>query len=283
MTRFVLDQELPHYDVTAHNFAEASENKIHSDAVAEDYGYRGGLVPGVAMYAYMTVPVAKTLERAWLAHGTMSAKFIHPVYDEEGVTVTGKVTGVDPTYVSLRLTNDQGQLCAVGSATLPGKRPSVDISRYPYRPLPEERLEPKLDALKEDTPLGSLHIPLGESMHLGEYGDVREELRDPLAIYREDPPTPHPALWVMKANRLLMENVALGPWIHTASDVQHHNIPEPDEDVYMHGRVAHSYMKRGHEIVVLDLVVLGRLERPLVHLTHTAIVKPAKTKPGTLS
>lgn len=278
MTRVILDQTLPTYDLLAHNFAEASENRIHSDEVASQLGYRGGLVPGVSLYAYMTVPVVTTLGRDWLAHGAMNAKFIHPVYDEEPVTVSGKVTGVDPTRLSLTLANDRNQLCAVGSASLPRSRASIDISNYPYRPMPEHKFEPTLEALYEGAPLGSLHIPLGDRLHEGEYGNVLEEFREPAPIYREEAGTPHPGLWVMKANRLLAENVDLGPWIHTASDVQHHRIPEADEEIYMHGRVAHSYVKRGHDIVVLDLAVLGRLEEPVVHLTHTAIVRPAQLK-----
>ena len=46
------------HTVLAHNWATESENKIHDDAVASRYGFRGGLVPGVAVWAYMTHPPA---------------------------------------------------------------------------------------------------------------------------------------------------------------------------------------------------------------------------------
>src|SRR5262245_46169653 len=47
--------------VTAFNTATASTNKIHDDDVARQYGFHGGLVPGVDVYAYLThLPV-----RAW--------------------------------------------------------------------------------------------------------------------------------------------------------------------------------------------------------------------------
>ena len=39
--------------VVARNDAEASENRIHDDRVAAEYGFRGGLVPGVTVYAYL--------------------------------------------------------------------------------------------------------------------------------------------------------------------------------------------------------------------------------------
>jgi hypothetical protein len=42
------------YRVKAFNASKESENKIHDDAVARQFGFRGGLVPGVDVYAYMT-------------------------------------------------------------------------------------------------------------------------------------------------------------------------------------------------------------------------------------
>ena len=57
------------YRVEAFNTAKASENKIHDDAVARRFGFRGGLVPGVDVYAYMThLPVAR-----WAAPGLSAA------------------------------------------------------------------------------------------------------------------------------------------------------------------------------------------------------------------
>jgi hypothetical protein len=37
----------------ARNTATRSENKMHDDAVAASYGFAGGLVPGVDVYAYL--------------------------------------------------------------------------------------------------------------------------------------------------------------------------------------------------------------------------------------
>ena len=48
------------YPVEAFNASKESENKIHDDAVARRFGFRGGLVPGVDVYAYMThLPVQR--------------------------------------------------------------------------------------------------------------------------------------------------------------------------------------------------------------------------------
>ena len=42
------------HKVNAFNLSAASENKIHDDAVAQKFGFQGGLVPGVEVYAYMS-------------------------------------------------------------------------------------------------------------------------------------------------------------------------------------------------------------------------------------
>ncbi|HKA92367.1 MAG TPA: hypothetical protein VKE97_01090, partial [Acidimicrobiia bacterium] len=63
----------PAYTVRAYNAATASENKIHDDVVARTYGFEGGLVPGVTVYAYLTHPVVAAFGRPWLEHGTMAS------------------------------------------------------------------------------------------------------------------------------------------------------------------------------------------------------------------
>ena len=64
-----MPRPLPTHSVRAFNGAAASENKIHDDTVARRFGFKGALVPGVAVFAYMAhVPVAH-FGRAWLEQG----------------------------------------------------------------------------------------------------------------------------------------------------------------------------------------------------------------------
>ena len=66
---------LPPYHVSAYNTAKASENKIHDDATAKRFGFRGGLVGGVHVYAYMTHLPVQRWGRAWLERGTGDCRF----------------------------------------------------------------------------------------------------------------------------------------------------------------------------------------------------------------
>ena len=69
------------HSVRAFNTAAASENKIHDDTVAQRFGFRGALVPGVDVFAYMAhVPVAH-FGCTWLKRGQAECRFLKPVYD----------------------------------------------------------------------------------------------------------------------------------------------------------------------------------------------------------
>src|SRR4051794_9092708 len=116
------------YRLRARNTATASENRIHDDATAARFGFRGGLVPGVTVYGYMTVPVVEHFGRAWLERGAAQVKFIQPVYEGDEVIVravsdaalTSDATSTQAPSATLSITaeRDDGTVCAVAHATL---------------------------------------------------------------------------------------------------------------------------------------------------------------------
>lgn len=275
-TRTAHGRDLEPHSVCAHNFAEKSANKIHDNDVAARMGYLGGLVPGVALYAYMTVPLARDFGADWIASGAMSAKFIQPIYAGEEVKVHAHVEHESPLSVALRLNNPLGELCAVGTATMPESHNPVDPARYPWRSMPANKLPARVNALTKGMPLGSLRIDPGKAAYGGEFVGLLEELVETLPLYTGPNAPWHPALIPMRANRLLAENVDLGPWIHTASDMEHHALPQPGEEIWLRGFVADAFEKRGHEMVTLDLAALGENDRPLARILHTAIIRPAQ-------
>ena len=79
---------IPPYHVAAFNTAKASENKIHDDATAQRFGFKGGFVGGVNVYAYMSHQPVQRWGRTWLERGTGEAKFAKPVYDGDIAEVT---------------------------------------------------------------------------------------------------------------------------------------------------------------------------------------------------
>ena len=58
------------WSATALNTAPDSENRIHSDELAQQYGFEGGLVPGVTISAYLVHPLVERWGKAGSIEGT---------------------------------------------------------------------------------------------------------------------------------------------------------------------------------------------------------------------
>lgn len=272
MNNLTLEQILPESNLIAKNYATASDNRIHSDEVAARYGFTGGLVPGVGNYAYLTHPVVAALGREWLAHGAMTAKLLKPVYDGESVTMRGTVTDTDPLNISLELFNQAGTLCAIAQASLPAARPSLNAADYPARAMPDPAQRPP--ATMANLPVGMILGSREVRLDLAEIeAGFLNDMCDPLPIYRGPEAVCHPAFLLAEANQILVDNVALGPWIHTASVVQHYSLLQGGETLSLRGRVAEAFERRGHEFVVLDLGMFADGARPVAQIRHTAIIR----------
>ena len=71
--RFRPGDPLPAVTRRARNTSATSENRIHEDRVARDYGFRGGLVPGATTYAYAASYLTDVLGPLWPAQGTATS------------------------------------------------------------------------------------------------------------------------------------------------------------------------------------------------------------------
>src|SRR5258705_12939374 len=113
------------WELEAHNTATHSGNKIHDDEVARRFGFGGGLVPGVDLYAYLTHPPAEAWSLDWLERGTMQARFSKPVYEGDTVRVVPVTQDEDGDghRVELELRNSADEVCATGEASLPHHAP----------------------------------------------------------------------------------------------------------------------------------------------------------------
>ena len=73
--------------IIARNHVADSENRIHSDDIARRYGFRGGLVAGVTVYAYLTWPLVAEYGDAWLGRSISEVKLLKPAYDQETLRI----------------------------------------------------------------------------------------------------------------------------------------------------------------------------------------------------
>ncbi len=254
------------YEVKAFNTAAASENKIHDDAVARRFGFRGALVPGVEVYAYMAhMPVARS-GRAWLEGGAADCRFLKPVYDGAVARVTareqdrGLALGVESA----------GERCATGCAFMPSdRRPAPAVDALPTGTPPAERPPASETSLAPGRALGIRPLTIDRAM-LAAYLDAVREI-DPLYAAEG---LVHPGQILRLANQALVQNVVLGPWIHVGSKVRNHAVARIGERLTLRSRITSNVVNKGHAIVEFDAIVVADGARTIAEISHAAIWRP---------
>lgn len=265
------------YRVRARNIATDSENKIHDDEVAARFGFRGGLVPGVAVFGYMTVPIVARFERDWIERGSMQVKFHQPFYEGEQVLIRAEVDGdCDPVKVTVTAELADGVVCATGLATINDRSAWLGEPRlddYPERslPPPESRPPASRETIAASVVLGTL----AEKLDLGLIAStLLEKLDERLPVYYGSRAVAHPTTLLSMANYVLMRNFDLGPWIHTASDLINWSAAHDGERISARARVRDQFARKGHEFVVLDVLLVAGEDRIVQQVRHTAIYRP---------
>ena len=105
------------------NSAADSKGSIHDDEKAREMGYRGGLVSGSTILAYMRRLMYASFGADWLADSALSGRLRRPVYEGGEVTIEGTVVEA-PTEangrrvtVELRVLTPEGEVAAIGQAS----------------------------------------------------------------------------------------------------------------------------------------------------------------------
>ena len=235
------------YEVTAVNLDPQADNRIHDDDVAQRFGFAGALVPGVEVFALATAPLVAASGEAFLAGRRLALRFRKPVYDGERVTVTAEAG-------ELSVTGPDGVLRAGGSYG-PGGGPVGD---YEDAPLPQALL-----TAPQVGPFGTVRVPADPAA----CADYVRRIGEPAELYAG---LVHPGLLLRLVNLALMSNVALGPWIHTASDCRFLSAARTDEPVEVRSRVVELLERKGNDYVRYDALVLAS-GRPVAEVHHEAI------------
>jgi acyl dehydratase len=260
-----MPSRLETWRVEAYNTAKQSENKMHDDKVARRFGFEGGLVPGVDVFAYMMhVPIARW-GRDFLSRGLVEARFIKPVYD-------GEAADVDATEHNDLLTIEvfsRTTLCATGTALLPAAAPALSLDDYVEMPAVAERKPVSPEIFEVGKWLGTAPRRWAGQAASDYLADVRET--DPIFARKG---LCHPGLIQRVMNRVLADNTILGPWIHVGSRMQLLSAARAGDEIVARAKVTANYEKKGHRFVELDALVVANGTTPLAHCRHTAIYQP---------
>ncbi|MGY1753258.1 hypothetical protein [Blastococcus sp. SYSU D01042] len=246
-----MDTPAPHR-FTARVVEEAA-NRIHSDDVAQQFGFTGALVPGVELFARLTTPLVEAWGEEWLAGGRIDVRFRRPVYSGEELLVQvrdGALTATGP----------DGVVRCVGTAARTGDRPDLTgLDEVPG------------GAGMVDDPVVGPFPSVEEPVTVEQNEWYLDAVGEPLALYRERS-LAHPGMLLKAVHRLLTRTVVLGPWIHTASDCTFLGVARLPALVTSHGRVTAVGRRGSHDEVRYDALVLADGETVL-HTRHTALYR----------
>ena len=199
------------YQVRARNFSHESENKIHSDEIAQKFGFTGALVPGVAVYGHLTYPLSERYGADWLAHSKTEVRLLKPAYHDDLLTV--QMTEQPDGQLECTCHNESGQLLAVMKATLDPGNPTLEIPDAGF--VSPERQLATWDHIVLEQPFE----PWVWHADAATNREMTERVADPLPIYDE---YLHPHWLQGVCNTVLTRQYVMPAWIHVGTEMRHH-------------------------------------------------------------
>ena len=240
------------FAATAYNQVPQSENEIHGDDVAQHFGFRGGLVPGVTVSAYLFHPAAVAWGLDWLSRGKGKAVVGRPLYDSMNFEVEPEAEG--ETAYGATLIDAEGTAIAEAHAELPDAAPTPPRLRGDERASRGmERPRVSREVLERLRETGMRAAP----SRFGEGSEITTYLRDPeemAEVYR--PSGGHyanPAFLLGVTNWALAANVYLPAWLHLQTEHQSFAPVPWGSELITELAVADLFEKRGHEFVDIEL------------------------------
>jgi hypothetical protein len=235
---------------TAFNPVPESENRIHSDE-ARQFGFQGGLVPGVVVSAYLIQPAIEAWGVEWLERGSAEVMVKAPLYDGQHFDVLLE-EATDHDY-SGRLLNPLGELCASARVELPEHAPPPPVMRGDprvgrdhQRPLASR---PVFEKLREEG-LGALHVRCPDAEIAS---DAKDPSDLPLAFRPDAAGHANPAFVLGMTNWALTENVHMSPWLHMQTEHRNHAVITAGSELILEQSVADLFERKGHEFVDVDV------------------------------
>ena len=241
------------FSAVAYNPVPNSENRIHGDEVARRHGFRGGLVPGVVVSAYLLDPALRAYGRAALRHSYAEVVVHKPLYD--GACFDVRIEASDVQGYRGALFDADGTRCAEGSFALarePAQVPEFDqgMARAPRSAERPPASREVFERLKLEG-MGSLRARLDAEHEMARYHATRDAQPDLV--------NPEPSRYAGFAFLLgltdwaIARNVKLGPWLHLQT--WSHQLAEVPfgSELIVQPKVADLFERKGHQFVDIDV------------------------------
>lgn len=245
--------------IVAVNDATNSANPIHRDAEARSLGMRGGLVGGMTLYGYLSVPAVQLWGGSWAADGSMTARFRAPVYDGEQLDVQTH----DPTHEGgerqVELVKSDRSICAIATIGPPVESgPKPTPLSYPAATSTEQ-----LPLIGFAT-LSEMPILAGFSFQ------PRRDGVSPAHTALGD--VAHPESIANASIGIMYQTFrAEGPRVHTGLSTKHFRAVTYGQSLTARGRIIEVWRHKNRTYAKNDVLVCDADDAPVMQVQNTTI------------
>lgn len=234
--------QLATWSVSVPNLPDHADNPVHTDEGGRAAGFPGAIVAGTSVYAVMTHVPAAAWGLDWVATGGCEVRFKAPVLADEHIDIV-------PTE-----TDDGGWSLEAGT---PGQ-PRAIATVWLDAESPEPRAGEPLDDLA-----GSMRA----------WADYGQRCGDDLELYGQHDIV-HPSAWPCIANRIFVEQLIDGGWVHVRSRIAHLRAAPRHGDFSTRAVVVDRFDSRAGERALVHCTIDVDGE-PACFIEHEAIVRLA--------
>ena len=243
---------------TAYNQVPHSRNEIHGDKIAKLFGFKGGLVPGVTVSAYLLHPAAVSYGMDFLERGFAHVRVSSPLYDEQAFEVHIENQSGDLDRCQHEQQGDQGYSavlvpngeapCATAEIHIAGSKTNPPVRREDELGDPNaasvQATRENMEALRASGCKAFAYRwnPDHEmSTYLREKSGMAE-------LYSMDEYA-NPSFVLGISNWVLAANAYMNPWVHMETKSQNYAPIPQGTKVVGEMEIKDLFDKKGHEFV----------------------------------
>lgn len=245
---------------TAYNQVPHSKNEIHGDKVAKDFGFKGGLVPGVTVSAYLLHPAAISYGLAFLDRGYAHVRVNSPLYDGQAfeINVVNQIKRQAESQSRYPEPDDQGYSAVlVPDGEAPSATAEIHLAHAKTDPplrrndeIGDQKIAPRaatrenMEALRKSG-CKAFTFRWNADHEMSTYLRERSEMAGPYSI--EGYANPSFVLGI--SNWVLAANAHMNPWVHMETKSQNYRPIPQGTNLVGEMEVRDLFEKKGHEFV----------------------------------
>ena len=238
------------------NTADDSQNEIHGDRIAREYGFEGGLVPGVTISAYLIHSAIVTWGIKWLHRGHAHVRVASPLYDGEQFKVV--IRAQSESQYQAELLRPDHTVSATAEVTLPERAPEAPQRRgdpiaEPHFIGPES--SPDVWAALRENGCYAFRYHWGGKDDAELHSYLRDQRQLPDLLQPRSDGYANMSFLLGCSNWILASNAHMNPWVHLETRSQNFRDVPPNTSVVTEMRVLDFYNRKGHEFVDVDVAL----------------------------